>query len=176
MNRKPGPLPFRLTALMKNAFVSLIGLTLASGYVHAEGNCPKGYYPYNATGAQVACAPIPGYGGSNAPSDPGPQWQTRWGAIATTNGAFGAANDMPSKRKATREALKSCRANGGQKCTVKMTFYNQCGALAWGDAGNTTFNSPELKDAEESAVKGCNEHTRNCRVFYSACSYPARVR
>lgn len=159
---------------MNRQSLVFLGL-LTCSFVSYGQSCPHGYMPLGGQQAGwVGCAPI---GGANqSPPDPGPQWQSRWGAIATTNGAFGVANGMSSKRKASKAALADCKRNGGSKCKVSMVFYNQCGALAWGDTGNTTFNSPHLEDAERSAVEGCGEHSANCKLYYSACSYPVQVR
>jgi Domain of unknown function (DUF4189) len=161
---------------MRNTLGLVLGLLLASGHANAEGNCPEGYYPYNATGVQVACAPIPGYGGSGEPADPGPSWQTRWGAIATADGAFGTSNDMTSKRRAERQAVADCKKKGGNRCKVKIAFYNQCAALAWGETAGMTFRSPEIADAEQSALKQCSAQSKDCKIYYSGCSYPKQVR
>ena len=40
-------------------FIFIIYLTIEN--VHAEGNCPSGYYPVGGQGVQ-GCAPIPGGG------------------------------------------------------------------------------------------------------------------
>jgi Domain of unknown function (DUF4189) len=163
---------------MKNAFASLIGLMLASGYAHAEGNCPEGYYPYNATGVQVACAPIPGYGGNSQPADPGPSWETRWGAIAAGGGGFGAQDGMSSKRRAHRAAMHACKESGGGKsCKVLFSYYNQCGAIAWGDNAKAGWaGAPELDQSKNNALKECSSRTTNCKLFHSGCSYPQQVR
>jgi Domain of unknown function (DUF4189) len=181
MNHKCGPLLCRSVVTMKSTAVIFIGLMLASGYANAEGHCPKGYYPYNATGAQVACAPIPGYGGGDQPVDPGPRWASLWGAIAVgsdrSGGVLGTASDMSSKRKAEQRAMKECKNRGGDRnCRVEISYRNQCGVIAWGDRYYHTARADSSDNAAEMAMKGCNGKTSNCRVFHSSCSYPQRMR
>jgi Domain of unknown function (DUF4189) len=165
----------QIGAVMTRRFAIVSCLLLAACPLKAQTlACPPGSQPYGGGNAGwVACTPVPD---RTELAASGSLWETRWGAIATGIGAFGAANDLSSKRKAAKEAIKQCKANGGKKCSVQMTFYNQCGALAWGDAGNTTFNAHSLEDAEQSAVAQCQSHTRNCRLYYSACSYPKQIR
>lgn len=168
---------------MKGLLASLAMLVLlaASMDAHAEGRCPDGYYPTG--GADVGwygCAPMggPTQGGDQGPVQQSeePGWESRWGAIATADGAFGVANDMTSKRRAEKQAMSECKARSkGKPCKLKPAFYDQCAALAWGDGMNIVFRSPDLQDAEDSAVQVCSQHTNNCKIYYSACSYPKRV-
>lgn len=147
----------------------------------AEGNCPDGYFPIGGGNAGwQGCAPMDS-GSTNTqitPPDPGPYWQTRWGAIAAdgSTGTFGVSNDVASKRVAEKNAKAMCKSKGGRKCKLQSTFYNQCGALAWGDTHYSSFRAPDIDDAKKSAVEHCEKTTTNCRVYYSACSYPVRVR
>lgn len=162
----------------------LVLLAAISGMVpptYAEGRCPDGYFPVGGgNNGWEGCAPMDGGSGNNqiSPPNPGPLWQTRWGAIAAdgNTGAFGVSNDVPSKRQAEKKATAMCKAKGGKKCRLSSVFYNQCAALAWGDASYTTFRSPEIDDAKISAVEHCEKRTTNCRIYYSACSYPVQVR
>jgi hypothetical protein len=140
----------------------------------ADGNCPSGYYESSGGGVS-GCIAYPTASGQ--PPDPGPQWSTRWGAIAVAGGGVvGTSNQRPSKRKAESEALKQCKAKGGQTCKISLAFRNQCAAIAWGDAAYTSIGSPTLEDASKKAMQGCREDTQNCEVYYSACSYPERIR
>jgi hypothetical protein len=142
----------------------------------AEGNCPPGYYQ---TGGRdfVGCAPLPGAAGAVAP-DPGPSWSTRWGAIATDgkSGIFAGISASTSKRKAEKDALKQCRANGGKQCKISLAFNNQCAAIAWGDSAYSTVSSPTVEEASQKAIARCHGNTQNCEIYYSACSYPQRIR
>ena len=149
---------------------------LIAGSSWAEGgSCPDGYYPIGGQGFQ-GCAPIPTR--ENPPPDPGPQWVTRWGAIAydATLGRIGSIEDMPSKRKADKAALTQCKRKGGKSCKVIASYYNQCGAMAWGNGFFAAWRAPEREQAESNAINECSQGTGQCQVFYSGCSYPVRVR
>lgn len=149
---------------------------LVPGLAQAEGGtCPPGYYPHNIPGV-MGCAPIPGYSPGGDPVDPGPQWETRWGAIAIGNGGYGTASDFSSKRKAKKQALSECKKSGAQSCKISVLYYNQCAALAWGESKMITYRSPDKADAEARVLESCGRITENCRVFYSSCNYPARIR
>lgn len=151
----------------------IAALFISTGFLNpeltlAEGNCPPGYYQTGATDF-VGCAPIPGYGGA-APSEPAPEWRSRYGAIATANGAFGTANDETSAKKAEKKAMKQCEANGGKDCRVSLSFGNQCAAMAWGDTVTSSEPAADIPQAEAQALKSCGERTQNCKIYYSACS------
>ena len=136
--------------------------------------CPPGYIPIGGQQAGwVDC--VPSNGPSAEPPYTGPLWETRWGVIATTDGAFGAVSGYSSKRKAIRAATKQCKANGGKNCKVQLSFYNQCGALAWGDGYSSAVSAPQKQQAEEMAVNNCSQRAQNCTLYYSACNYPERV-
>jgi hypothetical protein len=115
-----------------------------------------------------------------APS--GPQWATRWGAIAidpkTSKGGVGVATDMKSQRAAEKEAIKRCRSSGGGKtCRIQTSYDNQCGAIASGDNDYmSTANAGTIDDATGLALAECERASSNCRVYYSNCSYPVRIR
>ncbi|TXI45572.1 MAG: DUF4189 domain-containing protein [Lysobacter sp.] len=152
---------------------------LVAGSAWAEGNCPQGYYPIGGgNGGWAGCAPIPN---DNAPApDPGPQWERRWGAIAVdeTVGRFGGAEGYSSARRAEKAALAACRKNGGSKRCKAMggAYYNQCGALAWGDQRLEIYSAGTAGEANEYALRACSERTTNCKIYYTGCSYPVRVR
>lgn len=116
-------------------------------------------------------------GNAQPPELPGPQWQTRWGAIAAGGGGFGASVNMPSKRKAVKQAIQSCKdSGGGGKCTLMISYYNQCSAVAWGDGSySASARAGRVELAQQLAMDACAEQTTNCKVFYSQCSYPARI-
>jgi Domain of unknown function (DUF4189) len=155
--------------------LALVVLCTSSMKTLAEGNCPPGYYQTPSRDF-VGCAPLPGYG-STTPPDPGPSWSSRWSAIATASGGIlGVAENSSSRRKAEKAAMKQCKAKKGQDCSISLSFGNQCGALAWGDTLSYSIAAVELAAAEVQALQNCSKRTQNCRVFYSACSYPQRIR
>lgn len=158
---------------------ALAAMAFVSSDAFAEGNCPDGYYPIGGgNGGWQGCAPIPGNGSSNGPQNPGPQWATRWGAIATdgARSSLGGAEKHSSKRRAQKAAVAACKQNGGVKCKVLLTYYNQCGVLAWGSELAQAYSAETTEQATEGAIRVCSKNTSNCKVFYTGCSYPERVR
>lgn len=165
----------------------LLGLSLFfNSAVHAEGNCPEGYYPIGgdpSTGAPQGCAPIPGYGQGQQqggrPSVPEIQWVDRWGAIASDakQGSIGVANDVTTKDNAESAALADCRSRGGANCKVDTRFRNACGVVIAGDTSFNVWSAPTTGEAVKVAMKTCTDSgTTHCHVYYSACSSAQRVR
>jgi hypothetical protein len=147
------------------------------GVLHAEGgSCPDGFYPIGGSGAQ-GCAPIAGYGDSS-PRDNEPRWESRWIAFAVDDkdGVFGVGKDQPSKRAAEGKAMMQCSERGGHACRVFGATHDQCLALASGTKYINSYGSPNLADAENFALEECGKYTMNCKIYYSACSYPGRIR
>ena len=153
--------------------VLMVACALFATDSNAEGNCPSGYYPIGGGSAGwEGCAP-----GSTEETDPVEEWESRWGAIATGDGLFGAHEGASSKSRAEKLALRQCQGGQkGRKCKIKVFYHDQCAALAWGDGGAIAFRSPDKSDAEQSAVAACSQHTTDCELYYSACSYPERIR
>ncbi len=155
----------------------LLPALFAIGSAKAEGRCPDGYYPIGGgNGGWQGCAPVSG--GGSAPPNPGPQWATRWGAIATDGAAsrLGGAEGLPSKRRAEKAAVAACKTNGGTKCEVLHSYYNQCGVLAWGNDLAQAYSAETTAQATAGALRVCSERTTNRKVFYSGCSYPEQIR
>jgi hypothetical protein len=176
----PHPRPHVLVvddgASMKNRLLIPLGLLLCTGNVYAEGNCPPGYYPIGGPEVQ-GCAPM-NTGSGGAPPDPGPQWAKRWGAMAydSRSGGFGGVDGLPSKRKAQKAAVAGCRQNGGNSCKVISIYYNQCGAMAWGNKRYFVWRGPDPSDNVRKALSDCNQSGGTCEIFHNGCSYPERVR
>ena len=74
------------------------------------------------------CAPI---GDAAQPPDPGPEWATRWGAIAVDpfRSAWGLFDGAPSKRRASKAAVDSCKKNGGKN--ARSTSPTTINAVHW---------------------------------------------
>jgi len=122
----------------------------------------------------TGCAPIDA---SNVdPPDPGPQWASKWGAIATSADGFGVSQDKGSKREARKSALQDCKSKGKAKCKVAQYFLNQCAALAWGETFGTTYRAGTEQEAVDLALGRCSQRTGDCRIYYSGCSYPQRIK
>jgi len=144
------------------------------GPVQAEGRCPDGYFPIGGGNAGwEGCAPM---GGDEGPAAAQPRWETRWGAVAVTNGAYGFSHEYASEDQAVKEALSQCSRNaGGAVCTLEQSYYDQCIALAWGQKGSNSVAAPDVAQAESMALANCSKRTQNCKIYYSGCSYPERV-
>jgi uncharacterized protein DUF4189 len=150
------------------------------GLARAEGgSCPDGYYPVGGQGAS-GCAPIPGYSDSESNSEPqaSPIWEMRWGAIAVdfAMGKFGVGNARRTRDEAESMALDECKKEGGSGCEIDLTYYNQCGAIAWGASDARTFRAESKEIASTHAIEACNKQTADCKIYYADCSFPARVR
>lgn len=144
--------------------------------VRAEGRCPDGYFQIGGGNAGwEGCAPMGPEAGAGEAA-PEPKWETRWGAVATTDGAMGVAEARDSQKSAEQQAISQCQAHsGGKACQVRIAYYNQCVAVAWGDGGSRMARAPDLKEAETTALNNCKKSTTNCDFYYSACSYAERV-
>jgi hypothetical protein len=121
----------------------------------------------------------------DAPAPPtqqlGPQWSSRWGAIAidptVSQGGLGVVSDMRSERSAEKAAIKQCQKSGGTKqCRIKLSYDNQCAVIVWGDNYFSTANAQTVNEAFELAFAQCSERTSNCKLYYSNCTYPVRIR
>jgi hypothetical protein len=149
---------------------------------YADQGCPPGFTPNAAGTPGMQCIPIGGqYHGDGAGdfAPPTEQWAVRWGAIAVDNasGKTGILGNMSSRRKAEKGAMAQCQQKGGAACEVKLTYYNQCGVLAWGNGKMVTASGPTLAEAGELALTECARSANaQCEVFFSDCSYAQRVR
>lgn len=168
-----------LTSFLRSLL--LVGLwQLGAAGAHAEGGtCPPGMYPANpgSTSGVNACYPIPGYGNQQA-QPPAPQWERRWGALATSapDGILGVSTDKRSKQEASEVAVQDCQSKGGMNCKVELPYYNQCAAVVVGDGAYNTPSAPTVDEAVAMGMKTCRSSGRaGCHVYYSACSLPVRI-
>ncbi|WP_414715703.1 DUF4189 domain-containing protein [Stenotrophomonas maltophilia] len=171
-------------------FFLVVTLLIAPFSALAEGRCPLGQYPVGGQGVG-GCAPIPGgssssSAGSSAPAPAG-RWETRWGAIAEDKKpatgslmATGVSVSQKSKRAAEAAAIDGCVRRGGSKCEIRLSYHDQCAAIADPSprsgglaAGNSIVASAEtLDEAQLLALKECASVNDGgaCEVAYSACS------
>ncbi|MGJ7491923.1 DUF4189 domain-containing protein [Variovorax sp. ZT4R33] len=150
---------------------------LWAGIVHAQAACPPGQIPYGSGNGLNVCGPSNRQ--QSAPQPPAPQWESRWGAIATDapKGVIGATVDKPSKREASQAAVSDCQQQGGVNCRIDVAYDNQCAVLVVGVNGYNTPNAATVEKATELGMKTCREAgSTDCRVLYSACSLPVRIR
>lgn len=150
------------------------------GPARAEQGCPAGLIPTGQAPGPI-CVPMPGYGiGGPSPVQPqprGPQWQSRYGAIAMdyTSGKIGTSSNMASNRKAAKEAAAQCRANGGDgdSCSKNLLSWgNGCGVIAWGADFAAIRSAESIDKAAAEALQVCGQNTADCQIYYSGCSYP----
>lgn len=164
-----------ITAMM----LSLSGLAAAQG-------CPAGV----PAGNNPLCVPpdnpnSPYYqsdsGPSVAPSAPSVRWADRWGAIAMDTArdsvGIGVAEMMTSERRAKNTAIRDCQRKGGKQCELALSFYNQCGVLVWAESGYNTMRAGTAEQAAKMGMEKCKgDGLKDCKIYYSGCSYPVRIR
>ncbi|MFK3649761.1 DUF4189 domain-containing protein [Lysobacter enzymogenes] len=158
--------------------VALLLGVLAFHNAYAEQGCPDGFTPNAAGTPGMQCIPIGGQTRPGSPSTASEQWSARWGAIAADNasGKTGLMGNMTSRRKAESGALAICKRKGGSNCELKLTYYNQCGVMAWGDGKMSTASAPTIEEASDLALTECRRLAKDCDVYFSDCSYAKRVR
>ncbi len=143
----------------------------------AENGCPDGMTPFqNGNDPTPKCYPIQG-GQNTVPAQPRGRWLTRWGAIATDEsiGRLGAVNNFSSKRLASKAAVNACKADGGVQCETRLSYYNQCAALSWGDEFYSASGAATVELAIKIASQKCDARTKNCKIVYADCSPPVWV-
>ncbi|WP_234878685.1 DUF4189 domain-containing protein [Xanthomonas citri] len=152
----------------------------------AEGNCPPGQYPIGGQGV-AACAPIPQGNSTQEPARPTGKWIKTWGAIAMgwvgPIPYYGVPIGKLSKSDAESDALERCAKKGPKNCAIKLTYFNQCSAIAEPqtvenlipDGSTTVFvGNASLEGAAHQAAEECKAKNKNfdvaCKVIYNACS------
>ena len=170
---------------LSNTLVLLCSLLIISSAASAEGRCPPGYFP-TTNPDFVGCAPTydsggydSGYSPASAPKppDPGARWKFRWGAIVVDakNGIYGGADGFDKPSQAQKAAVKDCRKHGGKRCELIIEYYNQCGALVWGNNRYSAHSGPLPDEVSKRALDRCAKDASNCQIYYLGCSYPIEV-
>lgn len=115
---------------------------------------------------------------ANSPRQPAAHFEGRAAAVAMGKAAsgFSSSGPMATRRIAERAALRQCRERGGVDCKLILSYQNQCAALVWGLHYRAGASAPTVDEAVAMADKECARQTEDCRVFFSGCSYPERVR
>ena len=163
---------------MKSQYTACTFLLMVVGSVSAQTACPQGVA---AGGAQCGPSSLVNSNDSgyapNAPSSPPVRWEDSWGAIADDgNGEYGIVTDMPSKRTAKKGAIQECRRRGGGKCTVAITYKNQCAVVVMGSTRSNVVHAITIDKAAEIGTAACHERNDvNCRIYWSGCSNAKRV-
>lgn len=146
------------------AFVATLAMSAA---------CPECEAAHQRRMNDIAAAPP---SGNDSDGEPAAQLATRWGAVATGDGAMGVAEMMESRAQAEDKAMRDCLASApGATCTVRIAYYNQCVAVSWGDAGSLWARGPDRREVEATSFANCRNATTNCELLYSSCSYAERI-
>ena len=159
----------------------MVGLwLLCACAAHTEGGfCPPGTIDHNnGRAAAIVCSPIPGYGQQQAPQQPAPLWERRWGAVAidSPKAVMGIAVDKRSKQEASQAAVGDCQRQGGANCEIEAAYDNQCVAVVTGNGAHNTASAATVSRAVELGMKTCRDAgLTNCHAYYTACSLPVRT-
>lgn len=156
--------------------VLLLAVLLLSIEAHAQSGgspCPPGMIP----GASRCYGPNELPQQSNSPyTYTGPLWQDRYGAVAESDStsAAGSAQNMSTARAAQKKAMSEC---GAKDCRIRMQVRNGCLASAWGGGVSGFVSRGNLQAAEADAISNCQRKGgADCKIQYSACSLPVRIR
>lgn len=168
---------------MKTIPTSPIGICFVAGLLFASNafaQCATGIDTGGGNCIPPDAAGMPGYNeGGNYPQPPKAVWVDTWGAISidSDSGKAGTVTDFDSKSAAAETAMHDCRARGGKRCQLVLTYNNQCAAVGWASDGYGVASGADVAVAEKSALSECRKAARSeCRVVYSACSLARRVK
>lgn len=120
-----------------------------------------------------------GYGSPAEMPAPAAEWAETWGAFAKDDatGQAGTVENRDSRREAEKLAIATCEQQGGRRCEVLLAFHNQCAAFAQ-ERGTGALNwdtGASTRIAEDRALSACKRGS-GCKIIYSKCSVPKRVR
>ena len=166
----------RALPIQRSLWLSLMGM-LVSFAAHAQ--CTPGTTMYYSP-TSAYCGPDPNYRApQQAPQQPVAQWERRWGAVAidSPKAVMGVAVGKRSKREASIAAVSDCERQGGANCEIEAAYDNQCVAVITSNDSHNTPIALTVDQAIATGMKTCRDAGRtNCRVYYSACSLPVRIR
>ena len=159
---------------------------LFPGMAKAEYGCQAGFIPVIQGSGRTCVADynLPSWANRSSQSQAAAgRWQKTWGAIATdpATGSVGVAVGQYTEHAAMEEALRTCGLNGGQSCTTKLAYENQCAVIAHThEAGSVVRGAPwyqsaaTVKRASKVAVNACLKINPGmmCKIIYSACAEP----
>jgi hypothetical protein len=114
----------------------------------------------------------------NQQQQPRAVWADSWGAIAIdgNTGQAGMVANRTSKAEAAATAIHDCAMHGSANCKLEITYYNQCAAVAWGTGRHSVVRDPTETQAQSHALSECSQGAQDCKIVYSGCSVPVRVR
>ncbi|MBB5875798.1 DUF4189 domain-containing protein [Xanthomonas sp. 3498] len=153
---------------MKLVFAISLFFLVVSGSGFAQTRCPGGV---QAGSAQ--CLPDE----DSSPARPTGEWIKTWGAIVMSDSGQEGWSSVGkfSKDDAVQDALEKCHAVGVTDCSVKMTYFNQCVAIANPSrgVGSDITAAKDEKVAGQLASEACNKRTGSqCFVKFTECTVP----
>jgi Domain of unknown function (DUF4189) len=114
----------------------------------------------------------------NAPAHPSAAYADRWGAVAidSDTGQAGTSVGKQSKSEAVDTAMADCKVHGSPNCRLRIAYYDQCVAVAWGKGFNSVSSAGTIEVAAADSMKSCSARVDECKVVYKDCSLPERVK
>ncbi len=85
---------------------------------------------------------------------------------------------MPTRYDAQEMAVGRCRAQHGSICKVSSFYRNGCGVTVADASGKyySTDGCATRQEASEKALPTCKgDGHAGCHLYYSGCSFPARI-
>lgn len=158
--------------------ILLLSLLLVSIYIRpAYAQCGAGV---NAGGQCVPPEELYRHDGERQqqPQRQRTLWESRWGAIVIdrNTGQAGTVINYRSRAEAIDAAMHDCQVHGSPDCKVNFDYSNQCAAIAWRTGAFFTAGGTSAASAEASAMKGCEKGATACKIEYSGCSLPVKIR
>ncbi|WP_454239189.1 DUF4189 domain-containing protein [Pseudomonas viridiflava] len=143
-------------------------------FAAAQTACPVGVAP-----GSPQCGPDSGTSrADSAPSRPTGEWIKTWGAIAgSAQGDQGwSSNGKYSENEASQDVLKKCTSSGATDCTVDLTYFNQCVAIAvpaQGGGKGSMFTGKDEQVASARALDQCKVgYGVTCSISFTDCTKP----
>lgn len=160
------------------AFALIFLLCIASD-IHAQAACPPGTVPYGSGSGQEMCGPDESQ--SETPQQnlpPTPLWKDEWMALAAdpARSVLGVATYKSTAEEAKRAAMADCKAKGGVDCKIENAIRNGCAAFVTGSKGYNLNGGSTIDEAIDKGMAVCQSESSNCKIYYSGCSLPVRIR
>ncbi|WP_414650171.1 DUF4189 domain-containing protein [Dyella sp.] len=87
------------------------------------------------------------------------------------------STEMPSRKAAEKSAVADCQNQGGKRCESRAWYRNGCGSMAAGNRNYSVNTAQTLDEAKAISLRNCTAQGDNtCKIFYSNCASPQRIR
>ncbi|WP_223875547.1 MULTISPECIES: DUF4189 domain-containing protein [Xanthomonas] len=135
----------------------------------AQTRCPQGVQP-----GAAQCLPDDG---QSAPARPTGEWIKTWGAVVGSDHSGEAWTTVGklTKEDAEDEAVSECKKAGASDCRIRISYQNQCVAMASPVAagGTATVGGKSKEVAGRRALSICQKNNNSeCTIIYSDCTAP----